>query len=341
MEVDDDDPSAGTCTFALSGEELVSQRVYECRTCGLTGENGLGMCYGCASTCHAEHDVDFLGFGRAFCDCGHGGCALAARAVGAGGSTRVRPTDEEGRVLGASSIGLDFGFRAWDLATLSRAAPAALTALAEQAALVADAPDAPATFWLDGTTPVRTALERLVSSILALHARTPAAAAACGAEWWCQAMAAEGAVRPAGAGAEAGGAARAEADEGGLSFHYDKDEQLAESGVGVWPAVSTVTYLRCPAGGGAMPTVVLSNRANDEVGQPMREVRSGAARRRCAAPSARGAGVGTGPRVGGGTAPLRARATSSAPSPCPRSDCSPDAPATRPPPCAGWRGRHT
>ena len=66
------------CTFAKHGETFVEQRFYECVTCELTLENGTGICRACKRSCHAGHDVGFVGRIKAYCDCGRSGCDLAA-----------------------------------------------------------------------------------------------------------------------------------------------------------------------------------------------------------------------------------------------------------------------
>ena len=65
------------CSFAKYGETFVEQPFYECVTCELTLEKGTGICRACARTCHAGHDVGFVGRIKAYCDCGRSGCDLA------------------------------------------------------------------------------------------------------------------------------------------------------------------------------------------------------------------------------------------------------------------------
>jgi hypothetical protein len=57
---------------------------------------------------------------------------------------------------------------------------------------------------------------------------------------------------------------------GGIGLHYDKDEEVAEHfGVGVFPQISTVTYLSStPA---AAPTVVIENTPNETVGKDIKK----------------------------------------------------------------------
>ena len=72
------------CSFALTSDQsMVSQAVYCCKTCGLCEEQQKGLCEGCVQTCHQTHETLFLGYGRAYCDCGAGGCALSLESLDA------------------------------------------------------------------------------------------------------------------------------------------------------------------------------------------------------------------------------------------------------------------
>ena len=55
----------------------MEQPFYECVTCALTLDNGTGICRACKRTCHAGHEVGFVGRIKAYCDCGRSGCRLA------------------------------------------------------------------------------------------------------------------------------------------------------------------------------------------------------------------------------------------------------------------------
>ena len=57
---------------------------------------------------------------------------------------------------------------------------------------------------------------------------------------------------------------------GGIGLHYDKDEEVAEYfGVGVFPQISTVTYLSVTPT--AAPTVVIENTPNEPVGKEIKK----------------------------------------------------------------------
>lgn len=70
------------CTLNVTGHEFYEQDVYHCFSCGLcpgAGDDGadLGVCYACASRCHAGHTVVHAGRVPLFyCDCGVRGCSM-------------------------------------------------------------------------------------------------------------------------------------------------------------------------------------------------------------------------------------------------------------------------
>lgn len=66
------------CTYSVAGRNYITQKWYHCRTCGLTGSNG--MCEYCAKNCHQNHDIYFEGVeSGCFCDCpDHDTCKIQA-----------------------------------------------------------------------------------------------------------------------------------------------------------------------------------------------------------------------------------------------------------------------
>jgi hypothetical protein len=164
--------------------------------------------------------------------------------------------DNHSRVSGATDSGLDFSFRCFKMAGLDRTQlSSACKEMAKSiASLPASGPTVAPTFWLPADATPQNPLEELASAVFRLHTKgLPAAlleGKRSGAEWWVQ-------HRPAGG----------KIQEAGLGFHYDKDEFLAEKGIGVYPALSTVTYL---SDSGA-PTVILNNLTDMPVGSPIKE----------------------------------------------------------------------
>ena len=62
--------SLACCSRAIHGDgQFLEQRFYECLTCDMTLDKGIGICRGCRLRCHAGHEVSFLGLIKAYCDC--------------------------------------------------------------------------------------------------------------------------------------------------------------------------------------------------------------------------------------------------------------------------------
>lgn len=58
------------CTFSATGDKYIKQKLYDCLTCNLTLENGMGICEACAKKCHKDHDIRFVSVKPLFyCDC--------------------------------------------------------------------------------------------------------------------------------------------------------------------------------------------------------------------------------------------------------------------------------
>lgn len=57
-----------SCTAKFTGEKMVYQQFYHCKTCGLTGN--LGCCEACIKKCHSGHEVYEGRLEKCFCDCG-------------------------------------------------------------------------------------------------------------------------------------------------------------------------------------------------------------------------------------------------------------------------------
>lgn len=60
--------SNDTCSFTWTGAQHITQSIFECRTCGLTGT--LCCCSECARVCHRGHDCKLKRASpTAYCDC--------------------------------------------------------------------------------------------------------------------------------------------------------------------------------------------------------------------------------------------------------------------------------
>jgi len=295
VEVDETEKSSPhRCSYTVSGQSMLLQAVYVCTTCGLDEERGHScLCEGCVATCHAGHATSFLGYGRAYCDCGAAGCVLAARSaeeadVTAEGRPRRAPLaqDADGRLAGTLESGLSVpSFTACHVSALLGVGLGSVlghaddagdeqtceTLAALAAALAARTKD---TFWVaaaDGAADrghdPPCALERLAAAVFAAH--TAGAAfdpSTAGAEWWVQVKRTEDSDNDNDNNKSSFDSAYG---VGGVDLHYDKDEALAEGyGIGVFPQVSTVTYIAAPPR--AAPTAVLETTAATPVGGPIR-----------------------------------------------------------------------
>ena len=65
-----------TCSYCLTGSTLAPQAVHICYTCNVNTTENKCCCANCAEVCHAGHEVNFLAFGFAYCDCGQSQCQL-------------------------------------------------------------------------------------------------------------------------------------------------------------------------------------------------------------------------------------------------------------------------
>ena len=269
------DVTDGHCTYALSGDALLRQSLFECVTCGLTFEHGTCVCSGCFASCHAGHVGWPVVTGRAYCDCGKKHCrayeATVARLDDRAGEagppgTHAQPPlargmDESGRITGVSELGLDFGFRSFPRALEPRGE--ALQLLRGQCETLNGEPKA--TFWVPLNATPRTPLEALAQSVFQAHVGAAIDGAkdidptCTGAEFWTQVKAGDDFEAPTCVDAVIDPSAPA-----GIGMHFDKDEAMAEEfRVGVFPALSTVTYLSEQARGGP-PTIVFDRVAGEE-----------------------------------------------------------------------------
>ena len=288
-------PTGPCCSFAITGDRPFIQDVYVCRTCcpptdDETPSAFLGLCQSCAVVCHKDHDVQFLGTGKAYCDCSQiqQGCRIAEAS-----EEFVRslwPEDEEERLLlddtksiqitrgeqlaaSGESINVseqpdEFIRDAYMIDQLSASLQNEENALVEM--LQAQASElilhSKETFWIDSdemeseitslsdqigqNTSRLCALERLACRIAKHHTDTYNVQqdeddttsdnknsrndSWKGLEWWVQVKTLQ--------------FSNSDSEEPrqseSVDLHYDKDEELAEHfGLGIFPTLSTVTYL--------------------------------------------------------------------------------------------------
>jgi len=68
----DSDDSKDMCTYNMTGERMVPQKLYKCATCGMA-DDGYCICEFCIKSCHEGHEISMFdeeGIGYGFCDCG-------------------------------------------------------------------------------------------------------------------------------------------------------------------------------------------------------------------------------------------------------------------------------
>lgn len=251
----DDEISKGEdahCTFAVTGLTAQWQSIYVCRECE-TEESALKcLCEACADHCHADHDIEYIGMGPSYCDCGaESSCTIAEK------------SREKAVALGCACGGEDKK-RAPSATTTITNEPAPL--LEAQTFQISELEDEEAcqrlirqaqTFvslsrdshWVDANANKDDLceLERLALCIFEKHTSTSNNTELPGAEWWVQVkdLASENAA---------------------VDLHYDKDENLVEAfSLGYFPKLSTVTYLTEQA----YPTLVFPHRFDEPEDEQM------------------------------------------------------------------------
>lgn len=256
------------CSFAVSGNTAIHQAIYLCETCSEGQQDNKCCCVGCMHHCHKDHEVSFLAFGHAYCDCGQAGCALYK------GST------EEAQRL------LDNNYRTADPAIINATSNYApiftvhdFQGLQEEVDLLkVQALDltqqSKDTFWVSQLDTPRCHFEDFAKRIGYHHVFTQYGnnpffqnmLSITGYEWWIQ-------VKPSPSQEEPSASDDLKLERGnvGVDLHYDKDEEMASSfEIGIFPTISTVTYLT-ESLDYCHPTVVYSCTADLPVGAPIME----------------------------------------------------------------------
>ena len=113
------------------------------------------------------------------------------------------------------------------------------------------------TFWIGSKSRPRCRLEAAAQKIMNYHVNlhglssSTGSSGILGAEFWCQVK----------------DTSSEDSIASGVDIHYDKDEYLAEVELGIFPTVSTVTYLEAPPNGAC--TAVFTNKIRDIEGDPI------------------------------------------------------------------------
>jgi hypothetical protein len=171
---------------------MTHQAVYVCNTCKDDTRENLCCCAGCAATCHDGHDVNFLAYGRSYCDCGPcGQCQLVASSIEPAKSflnlnkisNIAFDEDGSGRIVGTSSSGVAIPpFLSHEISGLD------FPSLVQQCeALASVSKD---TFWLGVNDTPRCQLEELARRVFLQHVPSSSSIDLnnSGVEWWVQVL---------------------------------------------------------------------------------------------------------------------------------------------------------
>ena len=255
------------CTFAVTSAQETYQAIYICKTCA-GAKTGECCCEGCSRTCHKGHKLQFVCFGAAYCDCGKCGpekCKIiAASRREAEKIFPVVTSAKVGGLVAPSSHALksilppSYPICGVHRVVYPPGSGAGHEALRDQCVeLVKHSKE---TFWLAHGAMPRCLLEQLAADLYAFHCKDLGLAGTAGCEWWVQVK----------------DASRDPTGERGASIdlHYDKDEKIAELfQLGVFPLVSTVTYLTQGGAAAQIPTVIFNTTAKAPIGKsPIRDV---------------------------------------------------------------------
>lgn len=240
--------ASNNCSFAFSGTNEINQAVYICKTC-FPDNDSYGFCIGCANVCHEDHDVEFVVYDDFYCECGCNGCELCRNSV--------QYTQPSAFLPELKSLEHDFSAHRIDNLPVD-------SIIEQIVSLVGQSKD---TFWISANDSPRCGLEDLAQQIGRYHIdrlfkdkeNYEQILSMAGFEWWMQMKQTPTEDSPSNRNT-------------GVDLHYDKDEELADTYcVGIFPTISTVTYLTNNASYNH-PTVVFDATSSDEVGNPISEV---------------------------------------------------------------------
>jgi hypothetical protein len=246
---DQDSQDLCICTFALTGKNLVQQQIYICEDCsaGTGTQELLCCCAGCALTCHDGHNVSFLAHGKAYCDCHARGCCCLLELSKSECARRNMTLDTA--CCAANPIEM---MEVHSAGSLQGDARDVAAQIADQCRVLASLSHD--TFWIDGDAKPRCGLESIALEVYQYHVdrhNLPSGSGASGCEFWTQ-------VKKA---------------HRGVDLHYDKDEEIAAlMEIGVYPSISTVTYLTQGSMHAYAPTVVFNRGADTDIDAPIDSV---------------------------------------------------------------------
>eukprot|EP01038_Epipyxis_sp_PR26KG_P008784 gene8784-11863_t len=259
------------CTFALSGNTLLYQSIYVCDTCNpgddISTQNNICCCLGCSQHCHNGHDIRFIAYGAAYCDCGSSNCGLITDSLHCKDNVidKVHINSIDGQINSTGNY-YKTPFEVHSIASLKDNHNLVQTLKFDAINLSKLSKE---TFWMGVNDLPRCSLEALAHHIFQFHYNnfaknnltmsTPDG----GFEWWVQIKMIndDGNIDL--------NHDNYDKNNNGVDLHYDKDENIAALyGLGVFPQLSTVTYLNDDIG--SVPTIIFDVTSTDEVGIPIK-----------------------------------------------------------------------
>ena len=281
-EADAEEEEPLLCTYAATGSRMSFQAVYNCQTCMNSFQNKSDdeasdlccICDSCAACCHEDHDVNFLGYAPAYCDCGkNGSCRILEEsskiALKVGVPEGGKSTETfHSKVLEDNSCGIcnPFGYvvKSYNIGNDFNESDLCKEML-RQAEVVAsfekNESGVNRTFWVSSNQKIHEDLcdlEMIALQFFRCHVKAfnMEVTEFSGAEWWVQVK------------------QKSQDDSENynpVDLHYDKDEAMASKfGLGFFPSLSTVTYLTSNAF--ANPTVIFPQTYHDSQGTKMSQV---------------------------------------------------------------------
>ena len=276
------------CSRAVTGSSPYFQEIYACQTCCSATDHGSEsdvlppcICSACADECHSDHDIVYIGLGPCFCDCNDFCCKIydesvnAVKRLGFTDTDRTKPIQTSRTTINHLSNTKSTDVYVRDVYTIPDLNEKRfLKCLIRQSKeLVQHSKD---TFWLDANIVEQQKndslceLEKFAWTIFRRHMEHYGAnedikqgdqekALIVGAEWWVQVkMISPADEKTIAAAASSNHPNSTEA----IDLHYDKDEEMASMfGIGVFPSLSTVTYLTEIEN--APPTLIFSRRYDE------------------------------------------------------------------------------
>ena len=283
-------PENRYCTRAVTGCCPFFQEIYFCQTCcsqinhGDTHDEALPpcICFACVDECHSDHDIEYIGMGPCFCDCNEYCCKLYVESIDVANRLGFTMTNDNGQIQEAPL--LMNNYLRHNLPTHSYIRDVyTIPALKEnrfQDCLILQCKElvrlSKDTFWLDSSIvdasmqpkdSMLCELEYFAWNIFRQHVQHYVDTneettrgnkeQVLGAEWWVQVKE----LSPAEETAMPTDTKKVSNLEA-IDLHYDKDEEMASMfGIGIFPFISTVTYLT--ESEYAPPTIIFSRRYDE------------------------------------------------------------------------------